>query len=58
MKFNTQATDLMLVNKSEYNKLTEENKHLKECIGKYEKAITENMELKQFIQLFKKFMLK
>ena len=51
MKFNTQATDLMLVNKSEYNKLTEENKHLKECIGKYEKAITENMELKQFIQL-------
>ena len=58
MKFNTQATDLMLVNKSEYNKLIEENKHLKECIEKYEKAVIENMELKQFIQLFKKFMLK
>ena len=58
MKFNTQSTNLMWVNKSDYNKLKEENKHLKECIGVYEKAITENMELKQFIQLFKKFMLK
>lgn len=58
MKFNTQATDLMLVDKAEYNKLKEENKRLKECVEKYENAIIENMELKQFIQLFKKFMLK
>ena len=58
MKFKPQTPDLMLVDKTEYTKLKEENKHLKECIEKYEKAITENMELKEFIKLFKKYILK
>lgn len=58
MKFNPQKPDLMLVNKAEYNTLKAENKRLKECVEMYEKAITENMELKKFIELFKKFMLK